>query len=434
MLLGTVINNLQLNEQALEQIQQQVSTGHAISQPSDDPFAASQILDFHQRLGLNQQLQTNLTSAQGWLQATDSSLSSLQSDLQRARQLAIQGANDTLTSSDRQKIALEIHQLLLNTVDVSNSKFGNEFIFGGTKTTQQPFVHDGSAQSPNVSTGAASPVRYFGDTGNVTRQTDQSAQLGVNVSGNSLTGIFSTLAQLEYDLNNDRSRVAGSRSGINLTSDRVGGFPGTAETFSINGVRIGTPVPATINGQANTMIIGFAPNTPISAVVNQVNAQSGQTGVKASVNSDGVLVLQAIGATTSVQVSNVDQVTQDANGNDLTSNTGVPVPTGGNTGHDLGLSNSTDNAIGSVDVFALDTQIANLNTLQAQIGAKTNRVQEGQTRLSGMQVTLTQLNSNFEDVDMAKALSDLATRQTTFQAALGAAAKVLPPTLMDFLR
>src|SRR5947209_11849671 len=151
MILDSVVGNLQLNEQLLQQSQQQVSTGHAISQPSDNPYDASQIVSFHQRIGLNTQLQTNLDSAKGWLDATDHALDGMDTILQRARQLAIQGANDTLTSSDRQKIALEIHQLLLNAVDIGNSKFGGQYIFGGTKTSQQPFVHDGTAQSPNVS-------------------------------------------------------------------------------------------------------------------------------------------------------------------------------------------------------------------------------------------------------------------------------------------
>ena len=113
MLQGTVINNLRLNEQTLEKSQQQASTGLAISQPSDDPFAASQIVDFHQRIGLNNQLQTNLNSAQGWMEATHSALNSFQNDLQCARQRAIQGANDTLNSSDRQNTAVEVHKILL---------------------------------------------------------------------------------------------------------------------------------------------------------------------------------------------------------------------------------------------------------------------------------------------------------------------------------
>ncbi len=435
MILDQVITNLQLNEQGLEHSQQQVSTGLTISQPSDDPFAASQIVTFHQRMGLNTQLQTNLDSAKGWLDTTDNALNGIDNLIQRARQLAIQGANDTQTSADRQDIALEIHQILLNAVDIGNSKFGSQFVFAGTKTTQQPFIHDGSTKSPNISTGSPSPVKYFGDSSTVTRQIDQAAQLGVNVDGSNFNSVFADLAQLEYDLNNDGSRVAGSIKGIDLKNGTTSGFTGTADTFSINGIRIGVPVNVTLNGQQHT-IIGFAPSTPISQVVDQINAQSSQTGVQASVDDSGVLVLQLVpGSTQSkIVISNVDAVTQDANGNDLTSNTGVPVATGGDTQHDLGLSSSPENAIGSVDVFALDRDLQVVDTLRSQIGAKTNRVTEGQNRLSALGITLTSLNSKFEDVDMAKAVSDLATKQTTFQAALGAAGKVLPPTLLDFLR
>jgi flagellar hook-associated protein 3 FlgL len=85
-------------------------------------------------------------------------------------------------------------------------------------------------------------------------------------------------------------------------------------------------------------------------------------------------------------------------------------------------------------VAALGRELNNLSTVRGQIAAKLNRVSEGQQRLSGLQITLQKINSSFEDVDMSKAVSDLATQQTTFQAALGVAAKVLPPTLLDFLR
>ncbi|MDE3077987.1 MAG: hypothetical protein KGJ86_21390, partial [Chloroflexota bacterium] len=155
-----------------------------------------------------------------------------------------------------------------------------------------------------------------------------------------------------------------------------------------------------------------------------------------SIDQNGVLVLQIAPGSTAknVVISMVDSVTTDATGNDLTGGTGVPVSTNGNTTHDLGISNQMDNAIGSVDVVALDQALETVQTLRSQVGAKDNRVQEGQKRLSSLGITLKQLDSNIEDVDMAKAVSDLATRQTTFQAALGAAAKVLPPTLLDFLR
>ena len=436
MQLSTVLNAFQVNEQALQVAEQRVTTGKNVTQPSDDPFAASQAILFRQRIGLNGQLQKNLDTAKGWLDSTDSALNSLDTILQRARQLSVQLSNDTYTPADRQNASNEVHQLLLQAVDVGNSKFGGEYLFAGTKTTAQPFLQDGSATSPNISAGNRSPVSYSGDTGAVTRQTDQAAQLQLNVSGDKLQSTLSDLAQLEWDLNNSSVRSSGSISGLNpVTSKTSGTLNTTADTFSINGVKIGTNVALTSGPLAGKTVVGFAPGVSLSTVVTQINTQSGQTGVTASLDRNGVLVLQnGTPGASPIVVSMVDQATTDAAGADITSGSGVPVSTGGNTAKDLGLTNQVDNAIGSVDVVALDSDLDTVQALRAQIGAKTNRVADGQTRLSSLGITLTQLDSNIEDVDMAKAISDLASRQTAFQAALSVAAKTLPPTLLDFLK
>src|SRR5713226_6830802 len=135
MILATVMNAFQLNQQSLQEAEQKVTTGHNISRPSDDPFTASQAILFRQRIGVNGQLQRNLDMSKGWLDATDSSLNSMDVILQRARQLSLQLANDTYTDKDRQAAAKEVHQLLLQAVDVANSRFGGQYVFGGTKTT-----------------------------------------------------------------------------------------------------------------------------------------------------------------------------------------------------------------------------------------------------------------------------------------------------------
>jgi flagellar hook-associated protein 3 FlgL len=435
MILDNVIRNFQADDQQLQVDENKVSTGQAFTKPSDAPFDAAQAVTFKQRIGLNTQLLRNLDQAQSWLNSTDSALGSIDSVLQRARQLAIQGATDTNTPSDRQKIASEIHQLLLSTVDVGNTKVGDEFIFAGTKTTTQPFLHDGSSQSPNLSGGATSPVKYTGDTGAVTRQVDQATQMKVNTDGTVLGGVMSDLAQLEFDLNNSQTRVAGKISGIDPVNGRTTGTPNTADTFSIDGVQIGTAQTISVNGVQH-QVIGFAPGTSMSAIIAQINkvGPNGAGGmVKASIDQNGSFIIQSVNSQP-VVIGNVDQVTTDATGNDITGGTGVPVSTGGSTPADLGLSNSTDNAIGSADVVALDKDLAQILSVRSQVGAKVNRVTSSTDRLNSLGVTLAQLDSKIEDVDMAKAVSDLATAQTTFQAALGAAAKALPPTLMDFLR
>jgi flagellar hook-associated protein 3 FlgL len=436
MQLDSVINSFQLNQQALETAQRRVTTGKNITQPSDDPFIASQAVLFRQRIGSNDQLQKNLDQARGWLDATDTSLGSLTGILQRARQLSIQVSNDTYTAQDRKNAANEIHQLLLNAVDIANSKFGGQYLFSGTKTLIQPFSHDGSAQSPNVSGGSRPPVTYGGDNFAVMRQTEQAAQLQVNVTGDKLLGVLNNLAQLEYDFSNSIVRNSGSISGLKPTSNVTTGVSGqNVDTFSINGVPIGTSQTLTSGPLAGKTVTGFAPGTTVATVVAQINTQSSATGVTASIDQNGVLVLQQSSASThQIVVGMVDQVAQDSSGNDLTSGSGVPVSTGGNTKRDLGLSNTIDNAIGSVDIATLDADIDAVTAQRAQMGAKANRVEQAQSRLSSLGITLTQLQSNIEDVDMAKAISDLASRQTAFQAALGVAAKTLPPSLLDFLR
>src|SRR5207253_9301553 len=111
--------------------------------------------------------------------------------------------------------------------------------------------------------------------------------------------------------------------------DGTAGNPDVVDTCSINGVAIGTSVPAT-GALAGHNIVGFASGTKISAVIDQINLQSSQSGVTASLDRNGVLVLQTSATNPrSIVVSNVDQVTADVNGADLTGGTGIPVPTGG---------------------------------------------------------------------------------------------------------
>jgi len=72
-------------------------------------------------------------------------------------------------------------------------------------------------------------------------------------------------------------------------------------------------------------------------------------------------------------------------------------------------------------------------TLRAQVGAKVNRLDTLLSRQASTKVNLAQLRSSVEDVDFAEATTDLATRQTAFQASLAAGARIIQPSLLDYL-
>jgi len=83
---------------------------------------------------------------------------------------------------------------------------------------------------------------------------------------------------------------------------------------------------------------------------------------------------------------------------------------------------------------ALDLDGKQIINSQAEIGARTNRVEYSLTAASDASLRLKSSLSEIENTDMVKATVDLQLQTVAYQAALGATAKVMQPSLMDFLR
>jgi flagellar hook-associated protein 3 FlgL len=88
----------------------------------------------------------------------------------------------------------------------------------------------------------------------------------------------------------------------------------------------------------------------------------------------------------------------------------------------------------SDDLDRLDAAMKTVQTAQASVGARTNRVQALQQTATDRGVDLQSQLSEVEDIDLPKTITDMTLQQTAYQAALGATAKVIQPSLMDFLR
>jgi flagellar hook-associated protein 3 FlgL len=73
------------------------------------------------------------------------------------------------------------------------------------------------------------------------------------------------------------------------------------------------------------------------------------------------------------------------------------------------------------------------NTLSG-VGARYNRVEQMQQSAQDRLLSVTAQLSDVEDVDLPKTIMDMQLQQTAYQAALAASAKVIQPSLIDFLR
>ena len=71
---------------------------------------------------------------------------------------------------------------------------------------------------------------------------------------------------------------------------------------------------------------------------------------------------------------------------------------------------------------------------RAQVGARANRLETQQSRLKDLELNVEDLLSKTEDADMAKAMVDFSMQQSIYQSALQSGARVLQPSLLDFLR
>lgn len=88
----------------------------------------------------------------------------------------------------------------------------------------------------------------------------------------------------------------------------------------------------------------------------------------------------------------------------------------------------------SADIQPLDDAISNLLGVRSNIGAKVNRLEVAKDWMEGDELNLTQLLSNSQDADVAKVITSLTTAENTYRAGLAVSARILPPTLVDFLR
>ena len=86
--------------------------------------------------------------------------------------------------------------------------------------------------------------------------------------------------------------------------------------------------------------------------------------------------------------------------------------------------------------FLTDVQksVGDVLDVRADVGAKQNRIETIENRLSILEVNITKQMSENEDTDYAKTTTEMTTQESIHQAALSVGAKIIQTTLVDFIR
>jgi flagellar hook-associated protein 3 FlgL len=171
----TILHDLGAADYRLAQTQRKLSSGKQLTRPSDDPFGADRAIQLRSELEATRQYRRNVNEGSGWTTATEAALTRITDVVQRARELLVDGGNDSNGQVARESIATEIDQLTESLKQEANATYGGRYIFAGTATETTPYAIGG-------------PDTYAGNTGAVTRVIGAGVAVNINVEIQSLLG------------------------------------------------------------------------------------------------------------------------------------------------------------------------------------------------------------------------------------------------------
>src|SRR5438552_2151967 len=142
---GTMTSRLNADLQsalaALSKRENMLATNRRINAPSDDPGGTAQAMRVRSRKTANEQFQRNIDVVRNTLTSADSAIQGVIDYLQQAKDIALQGANDSIDAVGRQALGAQIDQILEAEVVLGNTRAPNGMmLFGGQEATTTPYT------------------------------------------------------------------------------------------------------------------------------------------------------------------------------------------------------------------------------------------------------------------------------------------------------
>ena len=157
----------------LTQTQAQLAQGKQVINASDAPNQAATIQRLKSILNRQDSYQSSLNTVKSRLESEDATLQSVSNLLVRAKEVSVQGANDTLSASDRKVLGTEMQALRDQLMSLANTKDSNgNYLFSGSRVKQAPFVESANG----------SPV-YMGDQTRMNVRVGEERSIPINRTG-----------------------------------------------------------------------------------------------------------------------------------------------------------------------------------------------------------------------------------------------------------
>ncbi len=382
-----ILDRLFANYSKLEDIQTELSTGKKVNKQSDDPVAASQSMELRAEVDQFTTFQRNIDDGQAYLGTVDSTLMTSNNLYQSLRESAIQASNDTNSAESRYYIGQQVRGVFDQMLALSNTNFKGDFVFSGTNSQVPPYeMRNGTSNVINAPAPLSSDMGLTGATLNTPLQV-----IDKNVD----------------DSNDTASRAANAKLLV----------PGTVK---INGLKEDTDYSVDyVHGTVTFLTAAASTMASTGGIKMDYNwVRRNEKDLDGIANRE---IEEGVTARINTTASEVYGAPTDDNSAWATM---------------INLMNGTINnkpADINKSVGQIDMSLRRQLTAQAANGARINRFESTQARNDNRIVYTTELQSNVEDVDFAKAASDFNLQQTVYEASLKMGAQALQNSLVNFL-
>lgn len=376
--------------------QQQLTTGKKFQTASEDPIGATRAAVLDRTLADNAQYDKNSNIIQTRLNYSEQGMADATSILQRVRELALEGANTTLGSTERKMLAGEVRQNAAALLDIANRTDANgEYLYSGTSTNSKPFT-----QGP---TG----VNYQGDLTN--RQVRISPTQSLP-DGHSGADVFLGVASGNgtFATGVTATNTSGATIDVGKVSDPTQWVAGnyTIQFTSPTDWQVvddATPTPNIIStgtGFTSGQSITFLGAT---VTIQGTPATNDSFTVKPAQKTDMFAMMENLALTLEGSATTVTDTAQFS--------------------HGIGVA-----------IANMDQALERTGTIRADIGSRLSAIDSAAATRQDEAVDLQSLLSDLRDVDYASTISKLSQQYTGLQAAQAAYAKIQQLSLFDYLK
>jgi len=406
------ILNIQRTKEKMSTIQSQLSTQQKIQKPSDSPEGTGKLIRLQNQLSTSSGYSKNIEDGLSYIDVSITAMESIQTSITDIL-TSLATANNATVTDGLDSFADQVDNALDAILNAANEKFNGKYLFAGTDYSTKPYGYNAD--------GSAIEIKASNISGKQNIQISKNVVQKINITGEEL---FGTVVKQSGNL--DSSAAVGS---VQTNQTSVYSSDGTEYTFIATYTKTADntySLSYDIQDSGGSSVYSTPPsslNVKFNSTTGEISSIDGKPASSFIVEAPSQNIQFSFDTTKIKETSGVSSLSFSANQDVDIFNTLLTIKNKLQNGE-----LPTDEEVARVENF-------NQNILNkiSSAGNIVNKLQDTNDVLNNQQNVITDLISNEQDVDEAKAILDLQNMDYILQVTYQVSSMILPRSLLDYL-